>query len=153
MGAVQVAADAESSVWQTFEALGPPNSLNVEPVDFGELEMRYDPLWHCTGYEGYYMQATKGDCDGDAPRDMEGSHMWDCHKSAQGLTKVEAALRYIELVEHIRSDPKLGGECGVCEREATDEEELLYYVQGVVEHEEFECGEENHDEGVPGDDY
>ena len=135
---MQVAADAQASVWQTFEALGPPSSLHVEPVAFDELAMQYDPLWHCTGYEAYYMQATKGDCDDDAPRDMRGGQMWSCHRSAKGLSKVEAALRYIELVQHIRSDPKIGGECSVCEREDVDEEELLYYVQGRIEP-EVEC--------------
>ena len=116
----------------------PPSDLKVEDVAFGELGLRYDPLWHCTGYEGYYLQATKGDCGPDPIGiDKEGSWKWSCHKSANGLRKVDAALRYIELVQHIRSDPKLGGESSICEREEADEEELLYYVQGVIEHEVF----------------
>lgn len=115
----------------------PPDALKVEDVAFGELGMRYDPLWHCSGYEGYYAQATRGNCDPDErPRDKEGSMIWSCHKGASGLQKVDAALRYIELVRHIRSDPKLGGESCLCEREEMDEEELLYYVQGLIEHEE-----------------
>lgn len=74
--------------------------------------------WHCAwlydddGYMGYYLQATKGELTEDKDEDGEGmgmleSYNYTAHKACRGMSKDEAAAKYIEVVTRMLNDEKL----------------------------------------------
>ena len=58
------------------------------------------------GYRGLYLQATKGDCpEKNNDNTMEGTFDYKAWKICKGMTKEEAAQKYIDFIHKIIADP------------------------------------------------
>merc|ERR1719265_84673 len=104
---------------------------------------------------GYYLQATKGELTEDKDEEegmgMIESYNYTAHKACRGLSKDEAAAKYIEVVTQMLNDEKLV--CKVCAAKdfaecACGEPGMWGYGEDEEEEEEVEEEEEG-EEGGP----
>ena len=106
----EVEEESNIDLWDKFERFRSDdrNRTWIKPKGHRDPGINFDYEYDKVGWVGYRLQAIKGDMiDGEYGSDMESAYFENAHHHLKGMTKQEAAEKFISTIERYLVDPKL----------------------------------------------